>query len=246
MSTKINKLCILGASSDLGEALAYRFAPEVKQLILSSRQPHKLEALKKDITIHELGPSVELITVDCAAPDEAKLQQIAQQTDLVICTIGYLGDHDLAQSDAVESSRIIQANYSGLVAILNIFARNMDQRGQGGMIGVASVAGLRGRQSNYLYGSAKAGFIAYLSGLRNRLHAKGIHVMTVLPGFMDTQMTAHLDLPPLLTAQPKQAADRIYKAYRRRKNQVYVLGRWRWIMLVITSIPEFIFKRLRL
>jgi short-subunit dehydrogenase len=100
--------------------------------------------------------------------------------------------------------------------------------------------------SNYLYGSAKAGFTAYLSGLRNRLFHKGVHVMTVQPGFVDTQMTQHLTLPPLLTAKPAEVANDIFSAAGKKKNVIYTKWFWRYIMLIITSIPEFMFKKLKL
>ena len=108
------------------------------------------------------------------------------------------------------------------------------------------VAGERGRQSNYLYGSAKAGFTAYLSGLRNRLFHHGLHVLSIQPGFVYTRMTEGLTLPPLLTATPEQVASAVSKAIDKKKNVVYVKWFWRWIMLIIKSIPEFLFKKLKL
>jgi short-subunit dehydrogenase len=116
----------------------------------------------------------------------------------------------------------------------------------GMIVGISSVAGERGRQSNYIYGSAKAGFTAYLSGLRNRLFRSGVHVMSVQPGFVNTRMTQHLTLPPLLTAQPEQVADAVFKAVQRKKNVLFVKWPWKYIMLIIKSIPESIFKKLKL
>ena len=108
------------------------------------------------------------------------------------------------------------------------------------------MAGERGRQSNYLYGSAKAGFTAYLSGLRNRLFREGVHVTTIQPGFVYTRMTENLKLPALLTAKPEDVAATVYSAVKNKKNVVYVKWFWRWIMLIIKSIPEFMFKKLKL
>src|SRR5690606_12784913 len=116
----------------------------------------------------------------------------------------------------------------------------------GTIVGISSVAGERGRQSNYLYGSAKAGFTAYLSGLRNALFSDNVHVVTVLPGFVYTKMTENLNLPKLLTAQPSEVADAIYAAVQKKKNTIYVRWFWKWIMLIIKCIPEFIFKKLKL
>ena len=138
-------------------------------------------------------------------------------------------------------------NYIGCASILEEAARKMLEKGKGTIIGVSSVAGDRGRASNYYYGSAKAGFTAYLSGLRNRLCKQGIHVCTVKPGFVYTAMTEGMKLNPLLTAKPEKVAKDIYKkAYQRQRNVVYTKWFWRWIMRIITSIPEFIFKKLSL
>jgi short-subunit dehydrogenase len=113
-------------------------------------------------------------------------------------------------------------------------------------VGISSVAGNRGRQSNYIYGSAKAGFTAYLSGLRNKLYHSKVHVLTVLPGFVNTRMTENLNLPKLLTAQPDEVGAAIYKAVKNKKDVLYVKWFWRWIMLIITSIPESMFKKRKL
>ena len=122
----------------------------------------------------------------------------------------------------------------------------MASSGEGTIVGISSVAGDRGRQSNYIYGSAKAAFTAYLSGLRNDMYHKGVHVLTVKPGFVATRMTEHLDLPGPITAQPDEVADKIIKGIEKKKNIIYVRWMWRYIMLIITLIPEFIFKRLKM
>jgi short-subunit dehydrogenase len=130
--------------------------------------------------------------------------------------------------------------------MLNLLSRAFVKRGSGTIVGISSVAGDRGRKSNYIYGSAKAGFTAYLSGLRNELFHSGVHVVSVLPGFVNTNMTAGLKLPPLITAQPEEVASAIYQAIRKKKNVVYVKWMWRYIMCIIKSIPEFIFKKMKL
>jgi short-subunit dehydrogenase len=109
---------------------------------------------------------------------------------------------------------------------------------------VSSVAGDRGRKANYIYGSAKAAFSTYLSGLRNRLYENNVQVLTVKPGFVPTKMTEGLDLPPNLTAQPEDVASDIYKAQNKGKNILYTKSIWRLVMLIIKHIPEFIFKKM--
>jgi len=117
-------------------------------------------------------------------------------------------------------------------------------RGSGTLIGISSVAGDRGRATNYVYGSAKAGFTAFLSGLRNRLAKRGVHVMTVKPGFVATKMTEGMDLPDKLTADPDKLARSVLRAAKRRRNIIYVKPVWWLVMLIIRNIPEAIFKKL--
>ncbi|HEX2535106.1 MAG TPA: SDR family NAD(P)-dependent oxidoreductase, partial [Chitinophagaceae bacterium] len=159
---------------------------------------------------------------------------------------GYMTENETAIRSLDETLRTIHTNYTGAVSILNVVAADYMARKSGTIVGISSVAGLRGRQSNYIYGSAKAGFTAYLSGLRNRLFHEGAHVVTVLPGFVYTKMTEHLNLPKLLTAQPEAVGSVVYEAVQGKKNTVYVKWFWRWIMLIITSVPEFIFKKKKL
>jgi hypothetical protein len=172
--------------------------------------------------------------------------RLEPRPDVAICVFGYLGRQEVGQADFTEAARIIQTNYTGAVSILNIVANDFEQRRSGTIIGLSSVAGDRGRQSNYLYGSAKAGLTAYLSGLRNRLFKAKVGVITVRPGFVRTRMTAGMTLPGPLTATPQQVAKVIFKAYRRKRDNVYALPVWRYIMLVIRCLPEFAFKKLNL
>ena len=168
-------------------------------------------------------------------------------SNLLFCATGFLGKGtEEGLYDHINTEKIIDINYAKLVPIINYFAQKFEGKREGTIIGLSSVAGDRGRQSNFIYGSSKAAFTAYLSGLRNYLFSKKVHVMTVKPGFMETKMTEGLPLNPKLTAKPKQAAEYIYKAYKKQKNVVYVLPIWRLIMLIIQHIPEYIFKKLKL
>jgi hypothetical protein len=141
----------------------------------------------------------------------------------------------------------MRTNFEGPALLLGLLAERFAARGSGTIVGVSSVAGDRGRASNYLYGAAKAGFTAFLSGLRNRLAPVGIRVVTIKPGFVRTQMTAGMKLPPLLTAEPDEVGRAIFKAAEKGGGDVvYVRPIWRIVMLVIGLIPERVFKRLRL
>ncbi|HEY8920485.1 MAG TPA: SDR family oxidoreductase [Chitinophaga sp.] len=238
---------ILGAGSDMAVALARQFAAEKYDVQLAARNTSFLQAQENDLRIrYGINASSHAFDAVDFASHPAFYESLPVKPDITICVFGYLGDQELGQSNWQEASRIIHTNYTGAVSILNVVAADYAARRQGTIIGISSVAGERGRQSNYLYGSAKAGFTAYLSGLRNRLFHNGVHVMTVQPGFVYTRMTEGLTLPPLLTAQPTDVASAIVKAAKAKKNVLYVKWFWRYIMLIIKSIPEFIFKKLKL
>jgi decaprenylphospho-beta-D-erythro-pentofuranosid-2-ulose 2-reductase len=145
----------------------------------------------------------------------------------------------------VEARRVIDTNYTSAVSVLNLAADYLEQRRGGFICGLSSVAGDRGRQSNYLYGSSKAALSTYLQGLRNRLTRARVRVVTVKPGFVDTKMTFGLS-GMFLVATPERVAKDISQAIRRGRSVVYTPWFWRPIMLVIRTIPEFIFKRMKL
>jgi short-subunit dehydrogenase len=238
---------ILGATSDMGYAIAKKFAAEGYDVQLAARKPESLAAFQSDIQIrHNRQCTVHAFDALHFDTHASFYNSLAPKPDVTICVIGYMNDNEIVIQDWNESLKTINTNYTGAVSILNLIAADYAQRGAGTIVGISSVAGNRGRQSNYIYGSSKAGFTAYLSGLRNALFKKGVHVMTVLPGFVYTKMTEHLQLPKPLTAQPADVANVIYHGVLKKKNVVYVKWFWRWIMLIITSIPEAIFKKLKL
>lgn len=238
---------VLGATSDIGLALARVYAARKCNLILAAR---KSERLKPDVTDLGLRGAASVRAVEFDVLDTSHLPTfvgvLGILPDIVICVAGLLGDQKAAETDSTLAETIMRTNYLGPAIVLSEFAKRMEARGSGTIIGISSVAGDRGRASNYFYGSAKAGFTAYLSGLRNRLAKKGVHVMTVKPGFVDTRMTEGMKLPKLLTAQPKDVANAIVGAADRKADVVYVYRIWRLIMLIIRHIPEGIFKRLKL
>lgn len=238
---------ILGAGSDMAVAIARYFASEKYDIQLAARKVESLYPLQQDLAIR-YQVKVESFAFDAIDFNShaAFYADLPVKPDITICVFGYLGNQEKAQSNWSEAARIIHTNYTGAVSILNVVAEDYAARGAGTIVGISSVAGERGRQSNYMYGSAKAGFTAYLSGLRNRLFHKGVHVLSVQPGFVYTRMTENLQLPPLLTAQPQDVAKDVYKAVKRKKNTLYTKWFWRYIMLIIKSIPESIFKKLKL
>lgn len=240
-------LLVLGATSDMAIAIAKKFAAEGYRLQLAARNVSRLSRLQADLSISR-GVECSLHEFDAEAVNThaAFFSALPEQPDITICVFGYLGNQPLGQSDWTECHHILQINYVGAVAILNLVANAYEAQGKGTIVGISSVAGERGRQSNYLYGSAKAGFTAYLSGLRNRLFKNNVHVLTVQPGFVYTRMTEGMPLPKLLTATPEIVAGAVYHAVVKKKNVIYVKWFWRWIMLIIKSIPEFMFKKMKL
>lgn len=238
---------LLGALSDIGRALARHYAAHGWRVQLAARRAERLHPEAQDLRIRH---QAEVQTFEFDARDTAShaafYAALQPAPDLVICVFGVLGEQARAQQHWPEALEILETNYTGAVSILERAAEAMEQRGSGCIVGISSVAGDRGRASNYLYGSAKAGLTAYLSGLRNRLASKGVHVLTVKPGFVRTAMTEGLPLPPLLTAEPEAVAQAIARAVERRSHVIYVRWMWRWIMLIIRHLPEAVFKRLKL
>jgi short-subunit dehydrogenase len=243
----MSTVLILGARSDIAQAIARRFAQEGYALVLAARPQDEQSALARDLEIR-YGATARVVDFDALAfADHGPFfQGLEPMPEVTVCVFGYLGDQEAARHDFAEARRILDTNFTGAVSILNVVADAYEQRGAGHIIAISSVAGDRGRQSNYLYGSAKAALTAYLSGLRNRLAKSNVHVLTVKPGFVATSMTEGMDLPPVLTASPDQVANDIFRAFRKKRNVLYTRWMWRYIMLAIQHIPEFVFKKLSL
>lgn len=242
-----HSILILGATSDIAFGIATQFARENVSLILAGRDTAYLERIRCDLSVRE-GADARVVKFDAVDYESHKAfyQQLEPKPDVCAVVFGYLGEQQESEADWRELSKVVDVNYKGAVSILNIVAEDFAKRRSGTIIGVSSVAGDRGRQSNFIYGSAKAAFTVYLSGLRNKLFSKGVHVATIKPGFVDTKMTEDIDLPPLLTATPMQVGEAAFDAFEKKRDVVYVLPVWRVIMGVITLLPEFVFKRLKL
>ena len=225
-------LLILGANSDMAKSIAQRFDTEGFDLMLAVRKAQNESEIVFD-------------AVDFDSHDSF-VKNLKSLPDVVVTAFGVLveGDEGFENPQLALDSTLV--NYSGVVSILGHLSKAMAKRGSGTIIGISSVAGERGRGSNYVYGSAKAGVTAYLDGLRNYFSDKGVHVMTVKPGYVDTKMKAHMPTPGIITASPEQVASAVWRGYKTKKNTVYVVWIWRWIMLIIRNIPEFIFKKMKL
>jgi short-subunit dehydrogenase len=238
---------ILGATSEMAMAIAREFASRQFNIQLAARNTDQLIPLKSDLEIR-FNINCSLHTFDALnfSSHAGFFERLNPKPDVTVCVFGYLGNAARSVSRWEESETIIHTNFTGAVSILNIIANYYEAKGQGAIAGISSVAGERGRQSNYMYGSAKAGFTTYLSGLRNRLFNKNVHVATILPGFVYTKMTEGMKLPKILTAHPAEVGEAVFQAVHKKKNVIYVRWFWRWIMLIIKLIPEPIFKKLKL
>lgn len=236
---------IIGATSDMGKAIAREFAQQGYDLYLAARNSEVLTDFKQDLIVRS-NRKIELIDFDLLKFDthETIYNSLSEKPLGVICVAGYMVDQHIAEKSFEETEKTIHTNFTGNVNLLNIVANDFEDRKSGFIIGISSVAGDRGRKSNYIYGSSKAAFTAYLSGLRNRLTESQVHVMTVKPGFVYTKMTEGMDLPAKLTAQPSEVAEDVYNAHMKKKNVLYTKWMWKYVMLIINSIPEFIFKKL--
>ena len=242
----MSRIMILGAASDIARATARELAPQSELIVLAARNVSRLESFAKDLAQRGAG-EVELLefdVLDYAA--HPALAERFERVDAVVCAVGLLGSQDRAQQDTQALRDVAETNYLAPASVLSVAANVFELRGSGTIVGVSSVAGDRGRASNYAYGSAKAGFTAFLSGLRNRLAASGVHVLTVKPGFVNTSMTEGMDLPGGLTAEPEAVAADIAAAMAKKRNTLYTKWIWRYIMLIIIHIPECIFKKLKL
>ena len=238
---------ILGARSDIGKAVAHKFAALGHPVQLAARNAASLEADKTDMELR-YRVAVSLHDFDALALDthDSFVAALPELPRIAVCAVGLMGQQAENERDVTTAARVIRSNFEGPASILAILANRFEERGSGTIVGISSVAGDRGRATNYVYGSAKAGFTAFLSGLRNRLAKRGVHVVTILPGFVATQMTEGMDLPAKLTAEPNEVADAIARAVERRKDVIYVRPIWRLIMLIIRTIPERIFKGMKI
>lgn len=244
--TSRKTVLVLGGSSDIGRAAARAFAKAGYDVGLAGRD---VAALEPDAADFRARYAIEASTRTFDVLDTASFTDFVAGfpvlPDVVVSIIGLLGVQQNAESDLAHATTIMRSNYEGPSLILGLFAEKFLARGNGTIVGVSSVAGDRGRASNYVYGSAKAGFSAFLSGLRARASPGGVHVVTVKPGFVRTRMTEGMKLIGPLTVEAPVVGDAILSAVENKTDVVYVSGKWRLVMLIIKTLPEAVFKKLK-
>lgn len=238
---------IFGATSGIAKEIACELAKRNHGLVLVARDSNKLETIATHISA--INPKIKIVTIIWDLSESKSLDLLISKIlsevpdiDVALLAYGILGDQSKACSETKELLNLIETNYTSACVLLMHLANYFESRKSGTIATITSVAGDRGRQSNYAYGSTKAGLSAYLQGLRNKLYSKNITVLDIKPGFVDTQMTRHLS-KNLLFADPKDVAISIVKAIQAKKDYLYTPWYWKYIMLVIKNIPEFLFKR---
>ncbi|MDH4318795.1 MAG: SDR family oxidoreductase [Desulfobulbaceae bacterium] len=245
----MQKVLIIGATSAIAEAFARRLAEQGERLYLMARNKEKITAIAADLTIRGAeSVNYSILDFNNFYDHRQALDQAIgalEGLDIVLIAHGTLPDQKSCENDFGITLRELNSNAISTLSLLTRLADYMEQRKSGTIAVISSVAGDRGRQSNYVYGAAKGMTTIFLQGLRNRLQRSGVRVMTIKPGFVDTPMTKDFK-KGLLWATPEQVAGDILKGIRKQRDVLYTPFFWRYIMLIIKAIPEKIFKKLSL
>ncbi len=251
VDTPNKSLIIVGATSGMARCAAESFARRGYHLALGARDAQENERIARDLATR---CGVTAVPVPFEAEDfeshAAFLDQCAAllggQPEGLVYFAGFMADQRAAERDFNLARRMIDVNFTAAVSVIERFALICESR-HAGFIGiVTSAAGDRGKQSNYIYGATKGALTVYAQGLRNRMYHAGVRVTTIKPGFVDTKMTFGMPLPKALTASAEAAGAAICDAVLAGRNEAYVLWFWRYIMLIIKSIPEWQFKKMKM
>ena len=242
-------VAIIGASSGIGRAVANIFAENKHNVICSSRDENELDSLVSDLRIRydikAYAVAVDLTNNLSIKKFIKRSYELFKTIDCCIVTAAVVDSVDKPYYDEEELINTTNANYTGIALTLNEISRRMAGGNSGVIMCLSSVAGDRGRQSNFIYGASKSALITYLQGLRMKMYKHNVHVITVLPRYIDTIM-AYGRIRNSLAVSPQYAARKIYKLVKSKRNIVYILPVWWLIMKIIKLVPESIFKRLSL
>jgi decaprenylphospho-beta-D-erythro-pentofuranosid-2-ulose 2-reductase len=240
-----SRVLVLGATSSIAMAVMRKLARPSTHFFLVARSKSKLLSVAQDLLVRGAG-QVDMVVMDLDEPT-AHAQMLTSAVerlgaiDMALLAHGVLGDQAQAEQSFVVAESILLTNFLSPASLITWLANYFEARGTGVLAVISSVAGDRGRRSNYVYGASKAALSTFLDGVRNRCDRHGVQVLTIKPGFVATPMTAHLPKNALF-ATPEQVATGILNAVRRRKDVVYIPWFWRPIMSIIKAIPERIFK----
>jgi hypothetical protein len=245
----MQNILIIGATSAIAQATIRRYADQHATLYLLGRNAAQLELIANDAKVRgaQAVHFAPLNVNDFEAHHGALTQAFDTlgTLDVVLIAHGTLPNQIACQHDIGLLLNELTTNAISTVALLSDLANRLEQQQSGTLAVITSVAGDRGRQSNYVYGAAKSMVSTFLQGLRNRLNGRGVHVLDIKPGFVDTPMTAEFK-KGALWATPDQVAKAIVRAIKKRQNTLYTPFFWAGIMWIIRMIPEFIFKKLKL
>jgi len=242
---KRKRILILGATSEVAMELGRLLLKQGYELTMAGRKILRLVPFQSEAW-WLYGNRPALLEIDIEKDNFVRImkQHRAEDYDILLVMVGYMAVNESKIAGQTTMERIIHVNFMLPALFISKFAEKFAERGYGMIAGVSSVAGERGRASNTVYGSAKAGFSTYLDGLRASMYKKGVHVLKIVPGFMKTKMLKDIKTPDYITQSPQNAARIIYEGISKKKNTVYIDWKWRWIMLIIKLIPNGIFKRL--
>ena len=243
--SKNKTILIIGAKSDIALAVAHKFASEGYNLQLAARNSSELEPTVSNFKIrYEINVSTYELDILKYDTFIDVIDSLDCLPDVALSAVGILGNQKNEEKKILDSSLVMRTNYEGPSLLLGEIANLFEKRGSGSIIGISYVAGDRGRSSNYIYGSSKSAFTAFLSGLRNRLHVSNVNVLTVLPGFVKTKMIKNIETPAILTSLPINLSESIFRNCF--KSKLLYPFPWRIIMHAIRNIPESIFIKLKL
>lgn len=246
----MKNILIIGGTSAIAGACARVWAKQGANIFLTGRHASRLEANASDLRVRGANlVTTYVLDVNDYAQHAAMLSACANvlgRIDTVLIAHGTLSDQAHCERDAEAAVREFATNATSTISLLTLLAASMEKQGSGTIAVISSVAGDRGRPSNYVYGAAKAAVTTFCEGLRARLYKAGVNVLTIKPGFVDTPMTAGMALPALLVATPERVAADIVRAIERGKDSLYTPWFWAAIMLVIRAVPGYIFKRVTL
>ena len=244
-----SQIVVLGATSAIAQAWMRLLAPHGARFFLVARNADRLESVAKDLVARGAAAVyAETADLDDTSIHPALLQRAAGLLEGLDCALiahGVLGDQAQAESDFAAAAANLQTNFLSAASLVTWLANYFAAQHSGTIAVISSVAGDRGRKSNYVYGSAKAGLNAFLDGVRNRVDREGVQVLTIRPGFVATPMTAHLPQGPLF-ATPDKVANDILRAIQSRRDVLYTPWFWGPIMAIIRAVPEWKFKRMDL
>lgn len=249
-------IVIIGATSDIAYEVIKKYAEEGHNLFLVARNNEKLEIIKQDIVArfsNRINKNNQ-VNIHTFAQDAANLsehnllklevEKYFDKIDILLIAYGELSQN-IDVFDNSEVLKSINTNFTSVVSNINTFLPFFIKQNSGNITVIGSVAGDRGRQSNFIYGTSKGALEIYFQGLRNKLFANNINVLLVKPGFVDTKMTSHIN-KNILFVSPRFVAENIINAIKKQKDVIYVPAIWWFIMTIIKSIPESLFKKLKL